>query len=155
MNVWSKCWVWADWLTSSASHPVQNMSFFFNRCPAMDGSGELAAWTQHPFSGYIKITAFSPPRSNKQRKDLDLFPPVAADLNFYSTRYYAQTNSKSTFPVHIPIITIKPGLIFYDGCTFKCTEMSLRTPAALLAVVFGIKCQHGLKQNITSYSQWI
>lgn len=56
-----------------------------------------------------------------------------------------QTNSKSTFPVHIPIITIKSGLIFYDGCTLKCAETGARTAAALLAAVFGIKCQHGAK----------
>lgn len=56
-----------------------------------------------------------------------------------------QTNSSSTFPVHIPIITIKSGLIFYHVGRLKCAETSVRTAAALLAAVFGIKCQHGAK----------
>lgn len=64
------------------------------------------------FSSYIKITAFSLPRSNNWRKDLDLFSPYGCKSHFYSTRYYVQTNSKSTFPVYFSIITIKSGFIF-------------------------------------------
>lgn len=71
------------------------------------------------FSSYIKITAFSLPRSNNWKKGSWFVFPYGCKSHFYSTRYYVQTNSKSTFPVYFSIITIKSGVHFYDDWTLK------------------------------------
>lgn len=102
------------------------------------------------FSSHIKITAFSLPWSNNWRKHLDLFFPYGCKSHFYSTRYYVQTNSKSTFPVYFSIITIK--FIFYDGWMLKYIKTGLRIALPSWPLSFELNVNTGVKQNVTSYS---
>ena len=126
-----------------------------------DSTFSFTGWMQwtYDFPATLKITVFSFPRFDSWRKDLDLFSPMAANLILCS-RYYVQTNSKSTLPFYFPAITIKSELLsiyflffLYDGSGFKHIKGGgLRMASPSWPLSFELNVNIGVKQSVTSNS---
>lgn len=114
-------------------------------------NGKMDSMNMAPFWQHKK-QLFSLPWFNNWKKWSWFIFPYGWKSHFYSTKYYVQTNSKSTSPVYFSIITIKSRLIFMTVGCWNTLKMGLRIDLPSWQLSFELNVNTGVKQNVTSYS---